>query len=52
MRGKQNNSKSKRKKPEQLYEVEKIISKKTDDREVKYLVKWEGYSEAECIISH
>lgn len=35
----------KRKNKEDLYEVEKILDKKTEDGHTKYLVKWDGYSE-------
>lgn len=52
MRGKQASTKSRKKKGNDIYEVEKIVNKKTEeDGTVKYLVKWEGYPSSACIYS-
>ena len=52
MRGKQASSKSRKKKGNDIYEVEKIYNKKTEeDGTVKYLVKWEGYPQSACKFS-
>lgn len=40
---------TKAKKNEGIYEVEKIVDKQISNGELKYLVKWDGYSEKDSM---